>query len=126
MRSLLVRRRIFETLRIETFVKRQEHMATTETVKEKAARGTFFDFGGYDFKGFEAATQTWKDLVGQQLRATQTITEQTMVLSKKAADYWAAQTTEAMKLQQEALKFTFGMADDVRKQAFETAERAMK
>jgi hypothetical protein len=49
-----------------------------------------------------------------------------MVLSKKAADYWAVQTTEAMKLQQEALKFTFGMADDVRKTAFETAERAMK
>lgn len=101
-------------------------MATTETAKEKSARGTFFDFGGYDFKGFEAATQTWKELVGSQIRASQTISEQTMALSKKAADYWAAQTAEAMKLQQEAMKFTFGMADDVRKTAFESAERALK
>ncbi len=101
-------------------------MAATETAKEKATRATFFDFGGYDMKGFEAATQTWKELMGTQLRATQTITEQTVALSKKATDYWTAQAAEAVKFQQEAMRFTLGFAEDLRKQAFETAERALK
>jgi hypothetical protein len=100
-------------------------MATTET-KDKSTRATYFDFGGYDMKGFEAATQTWKELVGTQLRASQTIADQTVALTKKATDYWAAQTAEAMKFQQEAMRFTLGLADDVRKTAYETAERALK
>jgi gas vesicle protein len=101
-----------------------------ETVgKEKTTRqafAPFFDFGGYDFKGFEAATQTWKDLCAQQVRATQIVAEQGMALSRKATEYWSTQTQEALKYQQEAVKFTLGVADDVRKAAFETAERAAR
>lgn len=104
-------------------------MAAETIGKEKTARASFapfFDFGGYDFKGFEAATQTWKDLCAQQLRATYTVAEQGMALSRKATEYWSTQTQEALKYQQEAVKFTLGVADDVRKAAFETAERATR
>lgn len=105
-------------------------MAATETLgKEKSTRATyapFFDFGGYDFKGFETAAQTWKDLVAQQLRASYTVAEQGMALSRKATEYWTTQAQEALKYQQEAVKFTMGVADDVRKAAYETAERAVK
>lgn len=97
--------------------------------KEKSAKAPFapfFDFGGYDFKGLEAATQTWKDLVAQQIRASYTVAEQGMALSRKATEYWTTQTQEALKYQQEAVKFTLAVADDVRKAAFETAERAVK
>jgi len=97
--------------------------------KEKSAKSAFapfMDFGGYDFKGFEAASQTWKDLVAQQLRASYTVAEQGMAISRKATEYWATQTQEALKYQQEAVKFALGVADDVRKAAFETAEKAVK
>ena len=95
---------------------------------EKTTRTTFapFDFGGYDFKGFEAATQTWKDLVAQQIRATYAAAEQSMALSRKASEYFTTQTQEALKYQQEAMKYSMGVADDVRKAAFETAERAVR
>ncbi len=86
----------------------------------------FFDFGGYDVKGFEAATQTWKDLVAQQIRASYTVAEQGMAISRKAVEYYTAQTHEAMRYQQEAVKFGLGVVDDVRKAAFDTAERAVK
>ncbi len=95
---------------------------------ETKARTTFapFDFGGFDFKAFEAASQTWKDLVAQQIRATYTVAEQSMALSRKAVEYATTQTQEALKYQQEALKYSMGVADDVRKAAFETAERAVR
>ncbi|CAN5558882.1 hypothetical protein BH10BDE1_BH10BDE1_28780 [soil metagenome] len=102
----------------------------TETLgKEKVASkgfAPFFDVGGYDTKGFEAAAQTWKDLVAQQIRASYTVAEQGMALTRKATEYFAAQTQEAMKYQQEAVKFGLGVVDDVRKTAFETAERAVR
>ena len=104
-------------------------MAAETTGKEKTARtafAPFFDFGGYDFKGFETATQTWKDLCAQQIRATYTVAEQGMAISRKAAEYWSAQAQEALKYQQEAVKFSLGVADDVRKAVFETAERVTK
>ena len=95
---------------------------------ETKTRTTFapFDFGGFDFKGFEAASQTWKDLVAQQIRATYTVAEQGMALSRKASEYFTTQTAEALKYQQEAMKYSMGVADDVRKAAFETAERAVR
>lgn len=74
----------------------------------------------------EAMTQTWKDLVAQQVRASHTMLDQGVALSRKATEYWTTQAQEALKYQQEAFKFTLGMADDVRKAAFETAERAIK
>lgn len=100
-------------------------MAVNES-KEKAARPTYFDFGGYDMKGFEAATQTWKELIGTQLRASQMLADQTVAMTKKATDYWAAQATETLKFQQEAMRFTLGFADELRKTTFETAERTLK
>ncbi len=104
-------------------------MATETIGKEKTTRAPFapfFDFGGYDFKGFEAATQTWKDLIAQQVRASYTVAEQGMALSRKANEYWTAQAAEALKYQQEAVKYGMGVADDVRKATFETAERAVR
>lgn len=104
--------------------------ASSETIgKEKSTRGSFspfFDFGAYDFKGFEAASQTWKDLVAQQIRASYAIAEQGAALSRKATEYWTVQAQEAFKYQQEAAKFVWGVADDVRKAAYETAERSVK
>ena len=103
-------------------------MAAESIGKEKTTRAPFtpFDFGNYDFKGIEAATQTWKDLVAQQVRASYTVAEQGMALSRKATEYFTVQAQEALKYQQEAVKFGLGMADDVRKVAFETAERAVR
>lgn len=103
--------------------------ATETAGKEKATRtgfAPFFDFGGYDAKGFEAATQTWKDLVAQQIRASYTVAEQGMAISRKATEYWTAQAQEALKYQQDAVKFGIGVVDDVRKTAFETAANIVK
>lgn len=99
---------------------------TSGGTSAKSAFAPFMDFGGYDFKGFEAASQTWKDLVAQQIRASYTVVEQGMALSRKATEYWTTQAQEALKYQQEAVKFGLTMADDVRKAAFETAEKAVK
>lgn len=74
---------------------------------------------------FEPA-QNWKDLFATQLRASYTVVEQGMALSKKATEYWTTQAQEALKYQHEALKFGMGVADDARKVAFETAERVVK
>ena len=71
-------------------------------------------------------SQAWKDLFSQQLRATYTVVEQGISLSRKAADYWTAQAEEAFKFQQQAVKFSVGVADDLRKTAFEAAEKVVK
>lgn len=99
---------------------------TSGATNSKSPFAPFMDFGGYDFKGFEAASQTWKDLIAQQIRASYTVAEQGMAISRKATEYWTTQAGEALKYQQEAVKFTLGMADDFRKAAFETAEKAVK
>ena len=92
----------------------------------KSAFAPFMDFGGYDMKGFESASQTWKDLVAQQIRASYTVAEQGMAISRKATEYWTTQAQEVLKYQQEAVKLTMAMAVEVRIAAFETAEKAVK
>ena len=67
-----------------------------------------------------------RSLIAQQVRASYTVAEQGMALSRKANEYWTAQAAEALKYQQEAVKYGMGVADDVHKATFETAERAVR
>jgi hypothetical protein len=74
--------------------------------------------------GFETAQQAWKDVYGFQMRTAKTLVEQGMGFTRKATEHFITQLDEAVKLQQDAIRYGLHMADDFKKVAFETIEKS--
>ena len=103
-------------------------MASTTTEKAEKFVGS-----GFDSSTLYAAWGAWRELFAQQVKVSQSVLDQGMAFARKSTDVMAAQVAEGMKLQQEAWKVSatfaetgLGVADVVRKTAFETAEKYVK
>jgi hypothetical protein len=88
---------------------------------EKTARAATEMFGG-----FETAQQAWRDMMGFQMRTAKTLADQGFTFTRRATEHLITQIDESVKLQQDAIKYSLHMMDDLKKVAFDTAEKAVR
>jgi hypothetical protein len=71
-------------------------------------------------------TDSFRDLMGIQFRATQVMMDKTLGLGQTWTDFLQTQMHEGMKLQQECMRYGWTLTENLKKSTFEVTDRAFR